>query len=127
MKVMVTPRTRARETIATLTGQSEVIVFATEPSAIEAAVLITAGANAYVTSEAELGDAVTALGLGDTWFSAVAATAVCRLARLTRDPALHGIAIAARAAAAGQPWPAACHAAGLTTTQSHLHRLRRRL
>jgi DNA-binding NarL/FixJ family response regulator len=124
LKVLITPQTKARQIAANLRGHFEVVTYATSPSAIEAAVLIAAGVNAYVTRTADLAAAIHAVCRGETWFSAVAAAAVCRLARLTCDPALQELAVAARSAAAGQPWPQACRALGLNETRRKLQRLR---
>ena len=127
VKIVVTPLALALRTVADLDSPRDVIIYSTEPSAVEAALLIAAGANAYVTTPRELRHAVAALERGDTWFSPVAATAVCRLARITRSQDLDAFAVAARAAAAGRSWPGACRAVGLAETGSHLHRLRQRL
>jgi DNA-binding NarL/FixJ family response regulator len=125
--IIITPRPEARTTIADLEGHTEVVVWASDPSAIEAAVLITAGANAYVTDLNDLVAAVRAVSSGEAWLAPVAAAAVCRLARVTRDPGLYELSVAARAAAAGQGWPLACRAAGATQTRSLLMQLRRQL
>lgn len=124
LKVLITPQTKAQQITANLRGHFEVITYATSPSAIEAAILITAGANAYVTRTADLAAAIQAVSTGETWFSAEAAAAVCRLARLTCDPTLQELAVAARSAAAGQPWPLACRALGLNETRRKLQHLR---
>jgi len=124
LKVLITPQPKAREITANLSDHFAVVAYATSPSAIEAAVLITAGADAYVTRTTDLSAAIQAVCRGETWFSAVAATAVCRLARLTCDPTLQNLTVAARSAASGQPWPLACRALGLVETQSQLQRLR---
>ena len=124
---MVTPQPRAGRTIAQLHRRFHVVVYATDPSAIEAAVLIAAGADAYVANPRDLRSAVSAIGVGETWFSPVAAAAVCRLARLAGDPSLLDLAAAARATAAGHPWQVACQSLGLRATQSDLHRLRQHL
>jgi DNA-binding NarL/FixJ family response regulator len=125
--IMITPRPHSITTIADLAGHAEVVVWASDPSAIEAAVLITAGANAYVTDLDDLASAVRAVSSGEAWLAPVAAAAVCRLARITGDPGLYELSVAARATAAGQPWPLACRAAGLSGTQSLLMQLKRRL
>ena len=125
--VMITPQPHARATIADHAGRAEVVVWASDPSAIEAAVLITAGANAYVTDLDDLAEAVRAVSTGEAWLAPVAAAAVCRLARIIGDPGLYELSVAARATAAGQPWPLACTAAGLSGTQSLLKQLKRRL
>ena len=125
--IMITPRPHARTAIADLAGHTEVVVWASDPSAIEAAVLITAGANAYVTDLDDLASAVRAVSSGEAWLAPVAAAAVCRLARITRDPGLYELSVAARATAAGQPWPLACRAVGATGTQSLLMQLKRQL
>src|SRR5450759_4942646 len=123
--VMITPRPQARTIITDLGGHSDVVVWARDPSAIEAAVLITAGANAYVTDLNNLAAAIRAVTLGEAWLSAVAAVAVCRLARITGDQGLDRLSVAARAAASGQAWPLACRAVGVTGTRSLLMQLRR--
>jgi len=125
--VMITPRSHASTAIADLEGHAEVLVWACDPSAIEAAVLIAAGASAYVTELEELAVAVQAVSWGEAWLAPVAAAAVCRLARVTRDPGLSEFAVAARAAASGLAWPLACGAAGVTQTRSLLMQLRRQL
>jgi DNA-binding NarL/FixJ family response regulator len=84
--IMITPRSHARTAIADLAGHTEVVVWASDPSAIEAAVLITAGANAYVTDLDDLPSAVRAVSSGEAWLAPVAAAAVCRLARITGEP-----------------------------------------
>ena len=125
--VIITPHPHARTTIADLAGHVEVVVWAIDPSAIEAAVLITAGANAYVTELDDLASAVQAMSSGEAWLAPVAAAAVCRLARITRNPGLYELSVAARAAASGTAWPLACRAAGITHTRSLLMQLRRQL
>jgi DNA-binding NarL/FixJ family response regulator len=125
--IMITPRSHARTAIADLARHTEVVVWASDPSAIEAAMLITAGANAYVTDLNDLAAAARAVSSGESWLSPVAASAVCRLARVTRDPGLSEFAVAARATAAGQAWSLACRSAGVTQTQSLLMQLRRQL
>src|SRR5450756_1627362 len=116
VRILIAPQPRARTSIAELRGRREVVVWASDPSAIEAAVLITAGANAYVTDLDDLASAVRAVSSGEAWLAPVAAAAVCRLARITGDPGLYELSVAARATAAGHPWPLACRAAGLTDT-----------
>jgi DNA-binding NarL/FixJ family response regulator len=125
--VMITPRSHARTAIADLAAHTEVVVWASDPSSIEAAVLIMAGANAYVTDLDDLASAVRAVSSGEAWLAPVAAAAVCRLARITGDPGLYELSVAARATAQGQPWPLACRATGLSGTQSLLMQLKRRL
>jgi DNA-binding NarL/FixJ family response regulator len=125
--IIITPRSHARTVIADRAGRTEVVVWASDPSAIEAAVLIAAGANAYVTDLDDLPLAVEAVSSGEAWLDPVAAAAVCRLARVTRDRGLSELAAAAKAAAAGQGWPLACHAMGVTQTRSLLMQLRRQL
>jgi len=125
--IMLTPRPHAITTIADMAGHTEVVVWARDPSAIEAAVLITAGANAYVTDLNDLAAAVRAVSSGEAWLAPVAAAAVCRLARVTCDPGLYELSVAARATAQGQGWPLACRAAGATQTGSLLMQLRRQL
>jgi hypothetical protein len=127
LRVMITPQPYARITIEALHGQPQVLVWASDPSAVEAAVLIMAGADAYVTHTDDLADAVQALDSGETWLAPVAAAAVCRLTRLIRDPDFDEFSAAARTAAAGQPWPLVCRSTGLTRTGSVLTQLRRRL
>jgi DNA-binding NarL/FixJ family response regulator len=125
--IMITPRPHAITNIADLAGHGEVVVWASDPSAIEAAVLITAGANAYVTHLDDLASAVRAVSSSEAWLAPVAAAAICRLARIIGDPGLYELSVAARATAAGQPWPLACRAAGATRTRSLLMQLRRQL
>jgi DNA-binding NarL/FixJ family response regulator len=125
--IMITPRPHTSTTIADLAGHAEAVVWASDPSAIEAAVLIAAGASAYVTELEDLAVAVQAVSSGEAWLAPVAAAAVCRLARVTRDPGLSEFAVAARAAASGMAWPLACGAAGVTQTRSLLMQLRRQL
>jgi DNA-binding NarL/FixJ family response regulator len=125
--LLVTPRANAITCVADRYGGRDVVVLATDPSAVEAALLIQAGADAYLTDAADLPEAIEALAAGEAWLSPVAATAVCRLARLTGDPAFDLLAALARAVAAGQSWPTARRASGLTDTRSALARLRRML
>ena len=125
--VMITPRPQARTIITDLEGHSDVVIWARDPSAIEAAMLITSGASAYVTDLSDLAAAIRAVTSGESWLSAVAAVAVCRLARITGDSGLDELSVAARAAASGQAWPLACRAAGATGTRSLLMQLRRAL
>jgi DNA-binding NarL/FixJ family response regulator len=127
ISMLITPRPHARTTIADLAELTDVVVWASDPSAIEAAVLIAAGANAYVTELDDLAVAVQALSSGEAWLAPVAAAAVCRLARVTRDPGLSELAVAARAAAEGQGWLLACRSSGVTQTRSLLIQLRRQL
>jgi DNA-binding NarL/FixJ family response regulator len=127
LTIIITPRPQARTTIVDLAGHAEVMVWASDPSAIEAAMLIIAGANAYVTDLNDLAAAARAVSSGEAWLSPVAASAVCRLARVTRDPGLSEFAVAARATAAGQAWSLACRSAGIAQTQSLLMQLRRQL
>lgn len=107
--------------------ERDIVVLATEPSAVEAALLIYAGADAYLTDSGDLGSAVDSLSTGEAWLSPVAAAAICRLARLPGDPAMDRLAGLARAVAAGQSWPAVRRASGLSDTRSALARLRRLL
>jgi DNA-binding NarL/FixJ family response regulator len=125
IRIMITPQPHARCTIADLQGHPDVLVWATDPSAVEAAVLIAAGANAYVTEPKDLAAAVEALNSGEAWLAPVAAAAVCRLARNTRNPAFDKLSVAARTTAGGQAWLLACRATGLTQTRYLLTQLRR--
>lgn len=127
VRVVLTPNPRSRATIVTASDQPQVIVWSGDPSAVEAAVFIAAGANAYVTSLTDLAAAVDAVCTGETWFAAVAAAAICRLARNTRHQDFDALAAAARAAAQGLPWSLACRSAGLEQSQDVLTHLRRRL
>src|SRR5664280_2355042 len=117
VRILIAPQPRARTSIAELRGRREVVVWASDPSAVEAAVLITAGANAYVTELDDLMAAIRAVTSGEIWLAPVAAAAVCRLARITRDPHFDKLSVAARAATLG-PWrplgrrPRACRSAG---------------
>jgi DNA-binding NarL/FixJ family response regulator len=124
VRILIAPQPRARTSIAELRGRREVVVWASDPSAVEAAVLITAGANAYVTELDDLAAAIRAVTSGEIWLAPVAAAAVCRLARITRDPHFDKLSVAARAAARGQAWPLACLSTGLTQAQSLLTELR---
>src|SRR5664280_2198734 len=127
VRILIAPQPRARTSIAELLGRREVVVWASDPSAVEAAVLITAGANAYVT---ELDDLTAAAATGASQISpevTARMAAVCRLARITRDPHFDKLSVAARAAARGQAWPLACLSTDLTQTRSLLTQLRWRL
>ena len=127
VQVLITPQPHARTSIAELRGHKEVVVWAQDSSAVEAAVLIAAGANAYVTQLGDLAAAVRAVSTGETWLAPVAAAAVSRLARSSANPAFTSLSAAARAAAAGQPWPLACRSIDLRHTQSLLQQLRLQL
>jgi DNA-binding NarL/FixJ family response regulator len=127
LRIMITPQRHAQTIVAGLRGRPEVVVWASDPSAIEAAILIAAGVNAYVTELDDLAAAVGAVSSGEAWLAPVAAAAVCRLARITRDPSLDRLSAAARAAASGQPWALACRSTGLTQTRSLLTHLRRQI
>jgi DNA-binding NarL/FixJ family response regulator len=127
LRIMITPQRHAQSIVAGLRGHPEVVIWASDPSAIEASMLIAAGASAYVTELKDLVTAVRAVSSGEAWLAPVAATAVCRLARITLDPGLDSLAAAARAAAGGQPWPLACRSTGLAQTRSLLTQLRRQL
>jgi len=107
--------------------ERDIVVLAAEPSAIEAALLIYAGADAYLTDSGDLRSAVESLAAGEAWLSPIAAAAVCRLARLAGDPDLDRLAGIARAVAGGHPWPTVRRASGLSGTRSALARLRRLL
>lgn len=124
LTIVVTPRAGSIASVKERYPQRDIVVLASDPSAVEAALLIHAGADAYVTGPAELRDAIDALGTGEAWMSPLAATAVCRLARLPGDPAFDRLAALARVVAGGQPWQSARRALGLTSTRSALARLR---
>jgi DNA-binding NarL/FixJ family response regulator len=127
LTVVVTPRADSITSVQERYPQRDIVILATDPSAVEAALLIHAGADAYVTDPAELRGAIDALSSGEAWMSPVAASAVCRLARLPGDPAFDRLAALARVAAGGQPWPSARRALGLTGTRSALAELRQAL
>lgn len=127
IRIIITPQLHACTTIAGVPGHAEAVVWARDPSAVEAAVLVAAGANAYVTDLVDLAAAVDAVCTGETWFAPVAAAALCRLARNIQDHDFETLAAVARAAAQGRPWPLTCRSAGLEQTQAVLARLRQQL
>ena len=105
----------------------DIVVVSTDPSAVEAALLLQAGADAYLSDPATLGPAIRGLRDGRVWLSPVGAVGLCRLARLPGDPAFDLLAAAARLAATGRPWPAVCRTLGLRGTRQTLRALRRAL
>lgn len=121
--IVVTPQPRARAIVSELRICAKVIIYATDPSVAEAAVLAAVGAVAYVSEVDDLAAAVRSVTVGGAWFSPVAAAAVCRLARMTRDPAFDALAAAARATAAGRSWSVACLSVGVPDSARQLERL----
>lgn len=124
--LLITPFVGSVAAIARRYPRHDVVVLSTKPSAVEAALLIHAGADAYLTDLADLRGALEALAAGEMWLSPVAATAVCRLARLPGDPAFDRLATFARAVASGQP-PRSGGGSGLSGTRWTLAKLRRLL
>jgi len=124
LTVLITPRVGAVRAVAERYPHRAIAVLATDPSVAEAAVLIHAGADAYLTDVGDLASAVEALRDGRAWMSPIGAAAVCRLARLPGNPAFDTMAAAARAAAAGEPWQRAFRIAGGSPARSMFAALR---
>ena len=127
IRLVITPQPGAQAAVAERADSVQTIVYSTDPSIVEAAILITAGANAYVTHHSDLPAAVQAVSAGEVWLAPVAAAAVCRLIRAAEDSTLDTLAAAARAAAAGQPWDTARQAADITNTINLLATVRQRI
>ena len=124
LTMVVAPHPGALAAVRERYSRRDIVVLSTAPSTVEAALLVEAGADAYLTDLAELEPALAALRAGQAWLSAVAAAAVCRLARLPGDCAFDQLAAAARLAAAGRPWPTVCHTVGIADTRATLAALR---
>ena len=80
------------------------IVYASQPSAVEASVWLLAGASGYVTHLKSLHPAVAAGSDGETWLDPHAAAALYRLIRMANDSRWNSLAAASRAAAEGINW-----------------------
>jgi len=65
IRLVITPQSGAQAAVAGRADSVQTIVYSTDPSIVEAAILITAGANAYVTHHSDLGAAIQAVGAGE--------------------------------------------------------------
>jgi hypothetical protein len=128
LTVFVTPRPGVvGEVQRTAATGARALVFARDASLAEAALVIAAGADGYVTELAMLNFASRRVADGEGWFDPVAAAAVARLARLSGNARHDPLTVAARLAAAGRPWHEAQAAAGAVDAGVLLARLRDRL
>lgn len=122
IRIVTTSRLPASAALAGSTWTH--IVYASQPSAVEASVWLLAGASGYVTHLKSLHPAVAAVSDGETWLDPHAAAALYRLIRMANDSRWNSLAAASRAAAEGMNWGETCSALGLAQTGALLSNLR---
>src|SRR6185503_14028865 len=69
LTVVVTPLAGALAAVRERYPHRDVVVLATDPSVAEAALLVQAGADAYLSDPTSLGPALDALRTGQAWLS----------------------------------------------------------
>ncbi len=97
-----------------------------QPSAVQAAVVLAAGADSYCALEPDL------LGLAfrcarGPYLDAAGAAGLLQLCRLVSDRSFDTLAAVARATATGTPWERACRASNVSQPRKALRGLRAQL
>ena len=121
--VLAAPAGVPRAALADASARGErVLAYVTDLTAVHAAALFIAGVDGFATRLAELPHAATGVIDRRLHLEPMSALAVLHLARSVGDPAFDPLAAAARACAAGQPWPPFHDADDLAAAAQHLRR-----